>query len=127
MSYTLTVLDDLQVQGELPERPSTNQHSDSDKTLVAATGAVTKQLCSGHRLCSWLGLKADTIEGPQVGQMCAEQHLDMAQSARLAAEVAEVCIEAVMQPTQVCNPLATQYVGLAFCVRYLSVWAGIVR
>lgn len=72
-------------------------------------GAVIQQLCTGPRLCAWLGLKADSSEELQAAEGCAEQSSDVAQKARLAAEVAEVCMEAVMQPDRVrirlpCNP-----------------------
>ena len=75
-------------------------------------GTVIQQLCNGPRLCSWLGLKADNIEGTQAGQPSPKQPIDVANRARLASEVAEVCIEAVMQPNQVRSSLAPQYQGL---------------
>ena len=73
---------------------------------MAALGAVIQQLCTGPRLCSWLGLKADAVEEPHNTEQHAEQPGNVACQARLAAEVAEVCMEAVIHPDQVRNQLS---------------------
>lgn len=80
---------------------SARQPSTLDRNLVAAVAAVIQQLCMGSGLCSWLGLKADASKELHAAEQSANQPVNVAGQAMLAAEVAEICMEAVMQPDQV--------------------------
>ena len=102
--YIPEVSDTLQGVQEDPGKASNaraRQPCTFDRNLTAALGAVIQQLCTGPRVCSWLGLKADALEESHAAEQSTGSPVDVACQARLAAEVAEVCMEAVMQPDQV--------------------------
>ena len=77
------------------------QRSPHDRPLISAAAAAIQHLKSGPKLCIWLGLTADKLDAQQEAEPCLQQSVNVADNARLAAEVAEVCMEAVLQPDQV--------------------------
>ena len=77
------------------------QQSPHDRPLISAAAAAIQHVLSGPKLCIWLGLTADKLDVQQEAEPCLQQSVNVAENARLAAEVVEVCMEALLQADQV--------------------------